>query len=324
MDENTISNEVPAKTLGEKLQSMPRFGLYLALIIATALPLFFPVPVPNKPSDEAIDFYASLMAVPDGSKILVASDWTGSTKGESGGSFDAMMRILMRKNCKIAIYSTGDPQAPRVARDAIGRLNIERKKNGEREYVRFEDWVSLGYFANSEGTTGGIGNNIRVIFEGVKDYPPGKPPTPVLQSPVFADVNTIGDFKMLILVTASKTADIIVERLYGKIPLAFQVTGVMVPETRNYYTSKQIVGMIGGLKGVYDLEQLMESGINSPDKATAKIKSDKYETVPGWPGKTNAGKGTLYYPTLHVAITLLILTVVIGNVGMFLSRRGAK
>jgi hypothetical protein len=324
MDENTEITQAPPKTVGEKLQSFPRWALYLLLIVATAFPLFFPVNVPNKPTDEAIDFYASLMAIPDGSRVLISSDWTGSTRGESGGSFESMVKILMRKNIKFGIYSTGDPQAPQVARDAVAVINAERKKNGERVYKRFEDWVSLGYFANSEGTTGGIGNNIRAIFSGVKDYPEGRPPTPVLESPVFKDVNSIADFKMLILVTASKTADIIVERLYGKIPLAFQVTGVMVPETRNYYTSKQISGLIGGLKGVYDLEQMMEYGVNYPDKATAKIKSDKYDTIPGFPGQANKGKGTLYYPTLHVAIVLLILTVVIGNLGMLLSRRGAK
>lgn len=324
MEENTVPTpETPKPGIGEKLQSFPRWVLYVVLIIAASVPLFKPVDVPNKPSDEAVDFYASLMALPEGARVLVASDWTGSTRGESGGSFDAMMKILIRKKCKVALYSTGDPQAPQVAKDAITRLNAERKAKGEPIFKNFEDWVHLGYFANSEGTTGGIGNNIRVIFSGVKVYPDGKE-TPVLQSPVFNGVNTIGDFQMLILVTASKTADIIVERLYGKIPLAFQVTGVMVPETRNYYTSKQIVGMIGGLKGVYDLEQLMENGINNPDKATAKIKSDKYETVPGWPGQPNMGKGTLYYPTLHVAILLLILTVVIGNLGMLLSRRNAK
>lgn len=324
MDENIVTTETPKKGLGDKLQSFPRWGLYLVLILATAIPLFKPVDVPNKPTEEAVDFYANLMSLPEGSKVLVASDWTGSTRGESGGSFDAMMKILMRKNCKIALYSTGDPQAPQVAKDAIGRLNAERKLKGERVYKNFEDWVHLGYFANSEGTTGGIGNNLRVIFSGVKVYPEGQGATPVLNSPVFEGVNSIADFKMLILVTASKTADIIVERLYGKIPLAFQVTGVMVPETRNYYTSKQIVGMIGGLKGVYDLEQLMEYGINSPDKATARIKSNRYETIPGWPGQANKGKGTRYYPTLHVAIVLLILTVIIGNIGMLMSRRSAK
>ena len=40
----------------------------------------------------------------------------------------------------------------------------------------------------------------------------------------------------------------------------FMVTGVMVPETRNYFASGQITGLVGGVKGVYDLEGLMEKG----------------------------------------------------------------
>lgn len=309
--------------MGNKLQSMPKWLLYLLLILCTSVPLFFPFKVPNKPLDSTIDFYATLMKLPEGSRILIASDWTGSTRGESKGQFRAILRILMRRNIKFALYSTADPQAPRVAQDAIQELNQERVRAGERPYERWNDWINLGFFPNSEAANNGIANNMKGAFSGRKDFPPGAPPRDVFESPVLQGYTRVQQVPLIIVITASKTSNLTVERISGKAPLAFAVTGVMVPETQVFYQSGQITGFVGGLKGVYDLEQLMESGVNNP--GPNEIKSDKYpEPIPGFPGKPNIGQGTLYYPTLHLALALMIIMVILGNVGMILKKREAK
>jgi hypothetical protein len=117
---------------------------------------------------------------------------------------------------------------------------------------------------------------------------------------VLKDIRKVADFPILIVLTASNTSNIVIERLYGKVPLGMMVTGVMGPETQVYYDSHQLVGLSKGLKGVYDMETLMDKD---------------------FPGQLNKDQGSLYYPTLHFALTLLILAVIIGNVGMALSRR---
>ncbi len=310
--------------LGEKLQSLPKPILYLILILATSIPLFFPTEVPNEPVESTKDFYATLMALPEGSKVLLMSDWTGSTRGESKGAFRSIFKILIRRKAKVAIYSAADPQAPRVAQDAINELNMERKRKNLPTFDRWNDWVNIGYFPNAEAAINGIANDLKGAFGGRKDFPPNSPPRDVFQSPVLQGVTKVEDFPLMLVITASKTSNFAVERVSGRTPLAFAVTGVMVPETQVFYQSKQIVGYCGGLKGVYDLEQLMESGVNFPDKATAKIKSDKLGTIEGFPDPDNKGQGTRYYPTLHYALALMIIMIILGNVGMFLAKRGDK
>jgi hypothetical protein len=308
---------------GNKLQSIPKPILYLLLILVTTIPLFADLSVPNKPQDAAIDLYAELMKLEPGSTILVASDWTGSTRGESKGAFRAIMKILMRRGVKVAFYSSADPQAPRVYQDAIAELNVERQAEGDKPYERWNDWVNVGFFPNAEAATNGISQDLKGAFAGRKDFPPGSVPKDVFASPVLAGKEKVEDFKMLLVITASKTSNITVERIYGKTPLAFAVTGVMVPETQVFYQAKQLVGFSGGLKGVLDLETLLETGVNYPDKATAKVKSEKYDTIEGFPGKKNKGQGTKYYPTLHFALAFMILLVIVGNVGMIMSKRQA-
>jgi hypothetical protein len=309
---------------GRRLQSLPKPLIYLILILATSIPLFKPFKVPNVPQDAAIDLYASLMQLPTDRPVLIASDWTGSTRGESKGAFRAIVKILIRRGIKFAIYSTGGPEAPQVARDAIAEINAERRAKNQSEFKQWTDWVMVGYFAGSEATTNGIATDIRATFKGAKDVAPGQGLQPVLTSPVFQGITKVQDFASLILITASKTSNFTIERIPRKsMPLAMAVTGVMVPETQNFYQAGQIVGFAGGLKGVYDLETMMEVGVNDPNSKDT-VKSDKWQTVPGWPGEDNVGQATAYYPTLHFAMALMILMIVLGNIGMFLSKKGAR
>lgn len=299
--------------IGQRLQSLPKNWLYAILFLFATIPLFLPISVPNEPIDASKDFYNNLMKLPNGSRILIASDWTNSTRGESGGQMDALLRIVMRKNIKFCIYSTADPQAPQVARDSIGRIAKEVREDGGPDYQQFRDYVVAGYFPNSEGTNLAINNNIRTAFAGRKELNGGKP-TDIMQSPVFQGVSSVADFKYLVLVATSSTNTVILERV-KKTPLLFMVTGVMVPENIVYYTSGQLKGLVGGVKGVYDLETLMEKGNGEdapPTPGTDKLKAK------------GLLKGTAYYPTLHFCMFLLIIAVVIGNVGMAMSRRGSR
>lgn len=291
----------PNKTLGEKLQSLPRHWLYLVLIAAASIPAFVPFPVPNEPFPAAVALYNNVTALPEGSTVLIQTDWTKSTRGESMGQMEALLRILMRRNVKVAFYSCADPQAPQVARDVVQRMAREHQEKFGTAYNRWESWLDLGYFPNAEATNNAIRSNVRQVFSGRTDTPPGGGPAlDVFRSPVLENVRRVEDFSAVVIITASATVNVIIERLSDTVNLLAMVTGVMVPETQVYFASKQLKGMSGGLKGVYDLETMMERT---------------------WPGKDNKGKGSSYYPTLHVVLTLMMIAVIIGNVGMYLSRR---
>lgn len=311
-----MSDTTRSQNLGSKLQSLPRQWLYLILIICAAVPLFFSVAIPDQPDASSIDFFANVMSLKPGDRVLVGTDWTNGTRAESGGEMEALLRILIRKGVKFAVYSTGDPQAPQVFRDTMERVNDEEAKAGSRKYERFNDYVVCGYFPNSEGTNRNINDNVLQAFAGRMDHTEGGPPTDVRQSPVFQGVSSLSDFKMLILVTPSNTDTITLERV-KKTKLLFMVTGVMVPTDQTYYASGQLKGLCGGIKGVFDIETLMRTGL-------AQGQSSKWGAIPGFPDKPNAGRATKYYLALHACLTLLIVAVIVGNVGMVLSKKVAR
>ncbi len=98
--------------------------------------------------------------------------------------------------------------------------------------------------------------------------------------------------------------------------------GVMFPEQLNYFKSGQLKGLVNGLSGCVELEWLMEKGID----AAGVVGGD----APGTPvaaafkGAKNFDRGMAYYLALHSALTLLILAVAVGNVGMWLTNRSKK
>jgi len=304
-----------------------RWVLYGLLIVFTSVPLFFPFRIPNKPEDAAIDLYVKLMTIPEGSTVLLESDWTNSTRGESAGQLEAALRIMMRRNIKFAFYSGADPQAPQVTRDVIDRMNAERKAKDLRQYEKWNDYVDLGFFPNLEGAANSMGADLRKAWQGRKDTNLAGQQEDVFNSPVLKDIRSVGDSSLLLNIHASGTLKILIQRLYGKVKLASMCTGVMGPETLIYYQSGQIDGVSIGLKGVYDMETLMEYGVNSPGPdGKVQITSEKYsgQVIPGWPGMKNYDRAGAYYPTLHAALFLLIGAVVVGNIEVIRQRKKNK
>lgn len=280
------------KTFGERLQSVSRQTLYLVLILCATIPQFFKLSVPGETLKATRDFYDAVMALKEGETVLIETDWTKSTRGESSGMFEALIKILMRKKVKFVLYGI-DSQSPTVAGDTVRRLNELEKA----DYVLGRDYVNAGYFPNAEGLNQALGTDMRKAFEsrisgGSK----------IIDSPVLSNYRKVEDFPLLVIVTASSSFNVAIERLNTKVKMVAMVTGVMVPESTVFYASNQIKGLSGGLKGVYDLETMMEA-------------------EPAFKGMANVGKGMGYYPTLHVVLTLMIVAVVLGNVGMFLARR---
>jgi hypothetical protein len=302
-----------------KQKGIPKYIVYFLLILAASIPLFFNIPVPGKPSDASIDAFKSLMSLKEGDSVLIASDWTGSTRGESKAHMKSLLRLLMRKKVKFAIWSSADPQAPRVAIDVVSEVNQEEGN----VYTRWNDWVLCGYYPNSDVAINAAGSNIRKAFSTRKETTPDGKLAPVFESPVLSKIKDVKDFALVINVTASKTSDFHVQFMSSNAKLLFAVTGVMVPETQVYYNSGQCVGFLGGLQGVFDLEQMMENGLNVPGKdGKAVIVSSKVpDKIEGFPGKNNLGNGSKYYPTLHFALLLMIVLIVIGNVEMLRSRK---
>jgi hypothetical protein len=311
-------------TIWDKLQAVDRRILYTILIFALSIPLFLTIAFPVDPDPSSKDFYATVMAVPEGGTVFLQSDWTNSTRGENGGHLESTFRILMSKKCKFVIYSLADPQAPQVFRDVLLRINRERELQGLPTYKPWVDYIDLGFFANAEGTTVSIGNDVKKLFGTRRAKDDAGRERNVFESPVLEPISKVGDAKLFIIITASNTIDYAVQRLSGKVTMVCACTGVIGPSALVFYQSGQLAGVAVGLKGVYDVEYMMANGLNKPGpdgKTLVEFPQKPEVSAEPITVGTTFGRGSKYYASLHAALGLVILAVVVGNIGMFVSRR---
>lgn len=314
----------------QKLLNINRYGMYLLLVIAVSIPLFIPnLVVPTLTTRNTQDLYIALNKLPEGSTVLLESDWTVSTRGESAGQLEALLKIMHRRKTNFVLFSAADPQAPLVAKNVLNRVNAELEKEGLEPFKPWEDYLELGFFPDAEAFWQTVAVNPRKVFAGKTSFNPAlNQERDVYESPVLANIRTPKDIGMIINVSASGTLDIIVQRMSGKgAPIGAMLTGVMAPEAMVYVNSGQIVGLSAGLRGVVELETMMARGVNfSSEGQDPFVKAPQFdgiiEPLPKEYG--GYGRGMKYFGSLHAALTLLILAVVLGNIGLYAQKKGGR
>ncbi len=313
----------------QKLLNLNRFAMYALLVIAVSIPLFMPAScttIPTLTNSNTQDLYIELMAIPEGGTVFLESDWTVSTRGESAGQLEAFLKIARLKNLKFVLFSGADPQAPQVAKNVIEGLNARFEKNGLKPLEQWNDYVDVGFYPDVEAFWQTVASNPRRVFPGKTAYDPvAKQDRDVYESPVLKNIRKTSDIAMVVNITASGTMDIIVQRMSGKgAKLAGMVTGVMAPEALVYYNSRQIVGLSGGLRGVVEMETMMAKGVNFSEGGKEPfVKAAQFDGViqPLPASYQPFARGMNYFASLHAALFLLIISVILGNVGLFMSRK---
>ncbi|MCC6686671.1 MAG: hypothetical protein IT205_06755 [Fimbriimonadaceae bacterium] len=318
----------------EKLLNINRYLMYLLLALAVSIPFFLPssctiIPTLTKTSTQ--DLYINLMQLPEGSTVLIESDWTVSTRGESAGQFEAFLKIARFRNLKFVLLSGGDAQAPQVALNSIARLNSQFKAAGLPELKPWDDYVALGLFTDPASMWQSVTTNFRQAFASKTAFDPAAgQQRSVYESPVLKNIKTSKDLGMVVIVTASASLDIMVQRMSGKgTKIGQMVTGVMAPESLIYYNSGQVAGQSGGLRGVVEMETMMSRGVNySADGKEPFVKAPQFsgKIAPLPESLKPLDRGMSYFASLHAALILMIAAVVLGNVGLLMQKKkgGAK
>jgi hypothetical protein len=136
-----------------------------------------------------------------------------------------------------------------------------------------------------------MGENFRIFFP--RDYYD----TPLDDLPIMHRVRNYSDLGCVVVIESGTAADMWL--VYGSarygMPLAFGVTGVMASDYYPYL-GNALFGLIGGWKGAAEYEKLVEQ-------------------------EHNANRGMLAQVVAHLVIVLFI---VIGNIGYFVSRKKTK
>lgn len=266
-----------------RLQSIDRRYVFLFIGLAAFLPLIFPLGLPLGVTPSSEDLFNAVDSLKEGSVVMLTFDYYPSTLPETEPMSYAALRHLFRKNIRVITLTTIPLGALSVMEEVVN--NVAREY--DREYG--VDYVNLGYKYGYVAVMLGMGRRISDIFP--RDNYNNK----LEDLPLMQEVKNYDDVDFLFVVSDNATVDYwvsLVNAQFG-LPMGAGVTAVMAPKSYSFLQTGQMVGLLGGMKGAAEYEKLSQ----------------------------NPGRATRGMDPQSIIHLLIIIFIVLGNVGYFVSKR---
>jgi hypothetical protein len=230
----------------DRLLLVDRRWIYLLLAVAVTIPAIFPFHVKVGVTSEVRAIYNFVQNLKPGDNILIAIDFDPSTLAELQPMTEAIMEQAFDRGAHVIVTALSQ-FGPAMAESIIE--NVARRAGKKRDV----DYTFLGYKPYPGIVILSMGTDFRVPFPA--DYYGTK-----LDSiPMMRDIHNYKDVKAVISLAAGSVADMWIQ--YGNakygVPVALGVTGVMGSDYYPYLQSGQIFGLIPGVKGAAEYEQLV-------------------------------------------------------------------
>lgn len=291
-----MATNEPTLTIWDKLQVIDRRVLYLILVLVVSLFIIFPIDLPNDPLPQSRQLYDAVNDLPNGSTVIIASEWTMSSRGENIYQFKSIARLCMLKEHKILFMTISDPAAVGFAMGAFQDVNNEK---GHKQYVEGRDFVNIGYRPNGDAFIQSMAADMAGTLAQVQVL--GRPAN---RLEMLKDVKSLRDVKIIVDVTASATSNSFMAFTGGLTDYGLMCTGVMFPEALPYVATGQMVGVANGARGAYDFETMM--------------KKDYPEAMEGIKG------AKAYMTPLTGSMALLMIAIIVGNIAMGQARKARE
>lgn len=223
--------------------------IYIILAVLIIVSLFLPVSKEMEISHPTNSFYEAVNSLPEGSRVLLGTDFDASSRAEMVPQLKIIIRHLFKRNLKIIALSMWD-QGPMFADRILREIGDELGK----EYGL--DYVNLGYAAGVHSMVRLLKDDIRAVYK--KDFAGND-----VEDMVILDGLT-GVGEMPILVEISDTpvgARTYIEQIQSfnkEFRIICGLTATAVPPITPYIQSEQIEGYIIGLKGASEYEYLLD------------------------------------------------------------------
>ncbi|MCD6579532.1 hypothetical protein J7L48_08640 [bacterium] len=265
---------------------LPKQIVYTLLLISLIIPLVLGISMEIKPTLPVINFYNALNKLHSGNFVIVSLSYDPSTKAE----LTPMLKTLTYHLLKRGII----PVFMNLKNIAIGDLGYKVVKTIGEDLNKKEnkDFYYLGYAPGDNMAVQKMGEDFFKVYDHnfhgdlLDKYE------------IHDKIKVLKDFKYLIDISdGNSTIDYLtyVNTKY-KVPMIAGVTAVMASEYYPYIQSKQLLGLLGGLRGAAEYETLLD--ING-----------------------DARKGMSAQTFAHILILFLII---LGNIEFFYFRKKRK
>jgi len=267
-----------------KLREMDRRWIFLLVWILVMIPLIFPLRLPLAVSPPVKQYYDEIETLQEGDIVLLSADFDPASAPELVPMLNASLTQLARRKVKIVADCLW-PGGPPLLEEGL-RVVLEE----EFGYVYGEDFVNLGFKEGREAVMLSMGNSIPGTF------PVDFRGRNVADMPLMRRAQNLTSVTLLVNISAGYPGTKEwVQQASSRFNLRIisGCTAVSAPEYYAYLQAEQLFGLLGGMAGAAEYENLV--GISGP-----------------------ATKGMDAQSSVHIFI---ILCIAMGNLTFWAARR---
>ena len=280
------------------LGNMDRRFIFILITLSVLLPKLYPdfFTLPIKASAHSKRVFDELDSLDDGSKVLLSFEYGPSTKPEIHPSSIAILNHLFSKNIKVYAFALW-PDGNFMATDAFSKVADKYSK------VYGIDYVNLGYKPGGEAVVKGLASDIRTM------YTVDLLGNDLDDLVIMRNVNNLLDFDFIFSLSAgypgSKEWVQFATDPLG-IPMSTGCTSIQVTDIIPYVENDQIKGILSGMPGAAEYEQLVVNALNKRG----------INVMPG--------KASVNMAAQSMAHVIIVLLIIFGNITFYLKRRSQK
>jgi len=276
----------------DRLIKLDRRIIFLLIFLAVGIPLIAPIGLPVEPSQPIESGYDFIEEMPPGSFVLVSYDYDPSARPELYPMGLAIIKHLMGRGIKVVTMALW-PAGAKLAEEALNESVQYIKDTQGRELEYGRDYANLGFMAGNQIVIVSLGKSVS------KTFPNDFYGTPIENINILNGMKNYSNIDLIVTISAGDPGVpywvMYAGDAYDK-PVIGGCTAVSAPQLYPYFANKQLVSLIGGLKGAAEYETLIKA-----------------------PGK--ASKGMDSQSIAHLTIILLII---VGNITFFLDKQRLK
>ena len=287
------------------LGKLDRRYIFLLIGLSVLIPLIKPnwINIPIKTTNNSQIVFNELNKLNEGDKVLVSFEYGASTKPEIHPMSVAVLQHLFSKGVKVYTVPLW-PEGLMMAKYALQEV-VDSELFNITEHI---DFVSLPYKAGGEIIIRGIATDLRSIFtQDVNNIL-------LEQIPMMEGVNKISDFDFVFDLSAGVPGNAEWVQFACdeyNVPLSSGCTSIMVTDAIPYVESGQIRGILAGMPGAAEYEQMVFNYLNNLD--TNEHMNPDVEVLPG--------KATSRMSAQSIAHVLMVIFIILGNISYYLLRK---
>ncbi len=279
------------------LTKIDRRIIYLVLLVVVILPLLFPKAQSTRVMPPVEKLFNAVDSIPEEEALIIDFDYAPQTQPELEPMGFALLRHVFKRRIKLLVLSLYI-QPLGLAQNALSRVVEEFNSVAETNadsIIYGRDYVFLGWVPPPIIPILGMGESITNVYE--VDYYGNRTDT----LPLMKDIKNYNDVGLLVSLSGADPPKYWVAYAQNKFGLKVGagITAVSASEYYTFLQTGQFSGLLVGMKGAAEYEELVEQRLG------IKVKRRASEAL----------------PSITYAHLVMIAFIIVGNIGYFVIRR---